>query len=115
MKIDEQTGKKIHELQILEQNLQNLLMQKQTIQIELNEAANAISDLKKSGEEVYKIVGGLMVRSDKVSLLSELEEKKKLFELRISSIEKQEKIFDAEAEKFKKELSELVSKGKNTE
>lgn len=115
MKIDEQTGRKIQELQILEQNLQNLLMQKQAIQIELNEAANAIADLKKSGDEVYKIVGGLMVRSDKASLLSELEEKKKIFELRISSIEKQEKIFDEKAETFKKELSELVSKDKNQE
>ena len=113
MKIDEQTGKKIQELQILEQNLQSLLMQKQTIQMELNETLNAISDIKKSGEEVYKIVGGLMVRSEKSSLLSELEEKKKIFELRISSIEKQEKLFDEKAENFKIELSEMISKEKN--
>jgi len=115
MKIDEQTGRKIQELQILEQNLQNLMMQKQTIQIELNEAANALTDLKKSGDEVYKIVGGLMVRSDKSSLLAELEEKKKIFELRVSSIEKQEKILDEKAETFKKELSELVSREKKQE
>lgn len=115
MKIDENTGKKIQELQILEQNIQNLIMQKQTIQIELNETANAISDLKKSGDEVYRIVGGLMVRSEKDLLLSDLEEKKKVFELRISSIEKQEKIFDEKAETFKKELSEIISKEKASE
>jgi len=112
MKIDEQTGKKIQELQILEQNLQNLSMQKQTFQIELTEVQNALSDLKKSGEEVYKIVGGLMVRSSKANLTSDLEEKKKIFEIRISSIEKQEKIFDEKSEKLKKEITDFVSERK---
>ena len=112
MKIDEQTGKKIQELQILEQNLQNLSMQKQTFQIELAEVMNALSDLKKSGEEVYKIVGGLMVRSSKANLTSDLEEKKKIFEIRIFSIEKQEKILDEKSEKLKKEITDFVSERK---
>jgi len=115
MKIDEETGKKIQELQILEQNLQNLMMQKQTIQIELNEVANALADLKQSGDEVYKIVGGIMVRSDKPALTSELEEKKKILEIRISSIEKQEKILDEKTEQSKKELSDSISKSKTKE
>ncbi len=109
MKIDEETGKKIQELQILEQNLQNLLMQKQTVQIELTEIENALSDLKKSDDEVYKVVGGIMLRSDKATLTSELGEKKKIMELRISTIEKQEKFLDEKAEKFKKDISEIIS------
>src|SRR3989338_5568809 len=108
MDIDEQTGKKIQELQILEQNIQNLLMQKQSFQIELAEVSNALSDLKKSGDEVYKILGGLMVRSDKASLAAELEEKKKISELRIASIEKQERILDEKAEIFKKEINDFI-------
>jgi len=112
MKIDELTGKKIQELQILEQNLQNLSMQKQAFQIELTEVLNALSGLKKSGEEVYKIVGGLMVRSSKADLTSDLEEKKKIFEIRISSIEKQEKILDEKSEKLKKEITDFVSEAK---
>jgi prefoldin beta subunit len=113
MKIDEATGKKIQELQILEQNLQNLLMQKQSVQIELAEFENALSELKKSGEEVYKIVGGLMVRSNKAALTADLEEKKKIMSLRVSSIEKQEKILDEKAEIFKKEINDFVSNSKN--
>lgn len=115
MNLDEQTGKKIQELQILEQNIQNILMQKQTFQIEINEFTNALSDLKKSDEEVYKIVGGLMIHSNKASLVADLEEKKKLLDLRISSLEKQERILDERAENFKKELSEIVSKMKKQE
>jgi prefoldin beta subunit len=113
MKIDEETGKKIQELQILEQNMQSLLMQKQAIQIELNEIENALMELKKSDDEVYKIVGGIMIRSNKAALTLELEEKKKIFGIRISSIEKQEKIFDEKAEKFKEEITNLVSKRKD--
>ena len=113
MKIDAETGKKIQELQVLEQNIQNLLMQKQAIQIELTEIENALSDLKKSGDEVYKIVGGILVRSNKSDISSDLEEKKKILVLRISSIEKQEKIFDEKAEKFKKEITAFVSESQN--
>jgi prefoldin beta subunit len=113
MSIDSETERKIQEAQAVEQNLQNLLMQKQTIQVELGEIENALSELAKSSGEVYKIVGGLMIRSEKSSLLKELEEKKHLLELRISSIEKQEKIFGEKAENLRKELTNLVSKQKN--
>ena len=112
MNIDEQTGRKIQELQVLEQNLQALLMQKQNFQIDLNEITNALSDLKKSDGEVYKIVGGMMVKSDKASITSDLEEKKKLLNLRISSMEKQEMVINEKSENFKKEISNFVSKNK---
>jgi len=112
MNIDEQTGKKIQELQVLEQNLQTLMMQKQTFQVELNEITNALLDLKKSDDEVYKMVGGLMVKTDKTTLNSDLEEKKKLLEMRISSVEKQEKIINGKSEEFKKDINDLVSKDK---
>lgn len=112
MKIDAEAGRAIQELQILEQNLQNLIMQKQSVQIELSEIENALTDLKKSENEVYKVVGGIMIRSDKATLSAELEEKKKILGLRVSSIEKQEKILEEKSEKFKKEINELVSRTK---
>jgi len=112
MKIDQETTKKIQELQILEQNLQAFLAQKQNFQMDLSEILNALNDLKKSTEEVYKIVGGLMVRSDKKSITLDLEEKKKILELRISSIEKQEKILEEKSEKLKNEITKFVSESK---
>ena len=109
MDIDSETEKKIHELQIIEQNLQALLMQKQAIQLEENEAASAISELKKTSDEVYRIIGGIMVKSEKSVLLSELEEKKKILELRVSTLEKQEKISGDKAEKLRKSISDALS------
>ena len=113
MNIDAETGKKIQELQILEQNLQNFLMQKQSSQMELNEIINALEFLSKSGEEVYKVIGGIMMKSDKLTLKKELEEKKKILDIRIHSAEKQEKIIEERTEKLRKEVNEAITKNKS--
>ena len=101
---------KLQELQILEQNLQGILMQKQTFQIELAESQGALEELEKSGEEVYKIIGQLMIKSDKSKMKSELEEKKKMLELRIKTLENQEKI---STEKVGKLREEFIKENKN--
>ena len=87
-------NKSIEELQILEQQLHGLLAQKQMIQVETQEISNALEELDKTKEDVYKVLSGVMLKADKEDLNKELEEKKKLSELRITSIEKQEKIFE---------------------
>ncbi len=107
-----ETTEKIQEIQILEQNLQSLVMQKQTFQLEFNEVTNAISELNKSSDEVYRILGGIMIKSDKKSLLNELEEKKKVLELRINSIEKQEQLLEKKADELRKDLTKSMSESK---
>ena len=102
----------IEELQSLESGIQSLLMQKQNLQIELNESLNALSEVEKTNDEVYKILNGIMIKADKSKVLVELKEKKKLFELRVGSIEKQEKIFEEKAEKIRKQLNEEMNKKK---
>ena len=78
--------------------------------MEMNESLNALEELKSSSDEVYKIVSGIMIRSDKTSIKAELEEKKKLSEARISAIEKQENVFNEKIEKLRKELDELLQR-----
>ncbi len=108
-----ETGRKIQELQLLEQNAQNLLLQKQTFQVEMNELQNAIAELNHSSNEVYKILGGIMVRSTKDILVKELTEKKKVLELRIQAIEKQEKIVDDKSRKIRIDVTEAVQDKKS--
>jgi len=95
---------KIQELQILEQNLQNILFQKQTFQIELAETQSALDELEKSDDDVYKIIGQLMLKTEKQKISQELEEKKKMLELRIKTMENQEKIITEKVEKLRKEI-----------
>lgn len=102
-------SKKIQELQILEQNLQTFLMQKQNFSLELNEVLNALEEIKHSNGEVYQMLSGIMIRSSVDKIKKDLDEKKKLFELRISSVEKQEKILDDRIQKLRDEMSSSMS------
>ena len=96
--------KKIEELQILEQNLQNMLLQKQAFQMELRETQAALRELEKSGEEVFKIIGQLMIKTDKKEMKEELTNKEKIIELRIKSFEKQENTLSEKIDQLQKEV-----------
>lgn len=97
----------IKELQLLEQNLNNLLFQKQAFQLELNEVESAVSELDNSKGDVFKIVGNIMIKSEKGKLKKDLEEKRDIVGLRVKSIEKQEKALSGRVE----ELRKVVLKG----
>jgi prefoldin beta subunit len=112
MDINQETSNKIQDLQLIEQNLQQFLMQKQSFQLELNESVNAIEELKISDNEVYKILSGIMIKSEKQKIISDLEEKKKILEIRINSLEKQEKLVSDKAESLRKEINSLIENKK---
>lgn len=80
----------LQELQISEHNLQNINLQKQAFQLELNETELALSEIDKTQDEVYRIIGQIMLKSNKEDLKKELEEKKNILSLRIKSLDKQE-------------------------
>jgi len=101
---------KVKDLQMTEQNVQNLSLQKQTSQVELNEINNALAEIEKTDDEIYKILGGIMIKTDKTALKKELGEKKKLLELRIQAIEKQEKLVSEKAKKLRSEISQEFNK-----
>jgi len=108
MSISSETKSKIQELQILENNLQQFLIQRQSIQMEQNEVLNALNELKSSGDEVYKILSGIMIKADKKNTESELEERNRIFELRINSIEKQENSISKNIELLRKDIDSLI-------
>jgi len=111
MKINKETQEKIQELQLIEQNLQNLLMQKQAFQMELNEVENALSEVSKTTGEIYKIVGQVMIRGEKSEIEKDLKEKNDILSLRVKSIEKQENSFSEKVEKLRAQVTEEIKKG----
>lgn len=102
----------MQEIQILEQNLNNLLLQKQAFQFELNETESALEEVKKTKDDVYKITGQILIKSDKNSIEKELKEKKDIIELRLKSIEKQESLINTKIFSLRQQVSEKVSKNK---
>jgi len=86
---EKETEQTIAQLQLIEQSLQNLMSQKQQFQLKLVEIESALKEME-STTEIYKIVGPIMVLSKKEDILSELDSKKGVIELRIKNIDKQE-------------------------
>ena len=102
--MNKETEKRIQQLQLIEQNLNNIIMQKQSFQMQLMENENALSEIEKTKKDVYKIVGTIMISSDKDHLKKELNEQKEILDLRIKNLEKQENNFKEKAEDIQKEV-----------
>lgn len=94
----------LQEIQMIEQNLQNLMIQKQSFELELSETQSALKELGNSGDEVFKIIGQLMLKSDRNKVKEELENKEKLIELRINSMEKQENSLNEKLQKLRDDV-----------
>lgn len=105
----EKDKEKIRQLQLSEQSLQSLLLQKQVFQTQLSEIMTALEELEGSTEH-YKIIGNIMVKAEKEKLKNDLLSKKELSELRIRSIEKQEDEIKKRMAKLQSEILEEVKK-----
>ena len=101
---------KIQEMQILEQNLQNLLLQKQAFQMELSETESALKEIEKADDDVFKIIGQLMIKKNKDDIKKDLLEKQKILDMRLKPIEKQEAALSSKIEEIREELMESMNK-----
>ena|SRR3989344_8352859 len=109
--MNKEISEKIQELQSIEQNLQMFIQQKQAMQIDFNETSNALSEVEKSkGSDIFKIISGIMIKSDKDSLISELNEKQNLLNARIQAIEKQESLIEKKSLELREEITKEISK-----
>ena len=105
----QEAEKKLNQLQMLEQSMQNLLMQKQQFQLQQVEIESALKELEKVNE-AYKIIGNIMVLSKKDDLKADLTSKKEIVELRIKNMEKQENQLREKASKLQNEVLKGMSK-----
>ena len=94
--------KDIQETQFLEQNLHSLVLQKQAFQLELREIQAALKEIGKSGDEVFQIIGQLMLKKEKSKVKEELLDKEKILDSRIKTMEKQEDSLVAQLDKLRK-------------
>lgn len=90
--------------QQLQQQVQALMLQKQNVQIQLAEVENALKEVDKVVDtEIYEIIGSVMIKRQKATLMDSLREKKEVLNLRISTLEKQ-------IDKLNEKLKELHQK-----
>ncbi len=110
MKMNKETEQSIAQLQLMEQNVTNLSMQRQAFQGQLMEIENALKETEKTSGQTYRIIGNIMVASTKEEIKKDLESKKEMFELRIKSFEKQEKQLKERAEQLQSSVLRELKK-----
>ena len=86
----EHQDKEFEEMQVFEQQLHNILLQKQSFQMERSETRSALEEIESSGDEIFKLVGQLLLKVEKKKTTEELKNKEKIVDLRLKSLDKQE-------------------------
>ena len=104
--LQEQIGK----MQQSQQNLQSILMQKQQVEMENAESDRALEELKKAadGDQVFKYAGSILIKSDKKSLIDELEEKIELSKTKTTVLAKQEERLKTSLQEQEQKIQEML-------
>ena len=100
----DETQNMIEEFQAYQQQLQSLLIQKESFKLQTMEIEKALEELSATKEKAaYKITGGIMVSKPVEELKKELQDTKETVEVRMKS-------FDKTEEKLNNKLKELQEK-----
>jgi len=107
--LQEQIGK----LQQSQQNLQSIMTQRQHLEMEKAETEKAVDELKKvaDGDSVFKQAGTVLIKSDKKTLVDELEEKIELAKTRSTVLEKQEVRVKETLKEQEAKITEMMKSG----
>ena len=100
----------IAKMQQSQQNLQSILMQKQQVEMENAESDRALEELKKASDDdqVFKYAGSILIKSDKKSLIDELEEKKELSKTKSTVLAKQEERLKTSLQEQEQKIQEML-------
>jgi prefoldin beta subunit len=94
---------------LVEQQLRSVLIQKEALKLQIAEIENALNELERTKEEnVYKLVGNVLIKKNKDEVKKELIGIKEDAEIKIASLENIEKDL---IDKIKKIEEKLKSKG----
>ena len=106
---DQETEAKINQLSMIEQNLQNINLQKQQFQNQTLEVESALSELERS-PDAYKIIGNLLVQVGKDQLKTELNSKKETIQIHVKNLEKQEEKIREKAKSLQEDILKHIQK-----
>ena len=103
----------IMKLQQSQQNLQSIMTQRQHLEMEKAETEKALEELKKIADDdsVFKQAGTILIKSDKKTLVDELEEKVELSKTRSTVLEKQEVRVKETLKEQEAKITEMMKSG----
>lgn len=105
----EDPNKLVAEFQIMQQQLQNVLIQKESLRLNSMEIDRAVEELEKSSDKTaYKIIGPVMVNKPVKDIKGDLRDTKEALEIRIESLEKIEKRLTDKLKELQEKLKEIM-------
>ena len=103
----------IMKLQQSQQNLQSIVTQRQHLEMEKAETEKALEELRKVADDdsVFKQAGTVLIKSNKKTLVDELEEKVELAKTRSTVLEKQEVRVKDSLKEQEAKITEMMKSG----
>ena len=109
--VAEDDKKFLEQFQVLQQQLQAILIQKENLKLQNLEIDKAMEELDTSkGTKAYKIVGPVMVQKDLKKLKVELKERKDNFDLRAKTLEKAEERITKKLKEMEPRLKKMMNR-----
>jgi len=104
--IPQKVQQQIAQLQQMQQQMQTILQQKSQYEMTVRESKRAAEELKETADdaEVFMTVGSVMVQQTKEHVEKTIAEKIDSLELRIKSLEKQEKAITSKFEQLQQQV-----------
>lgn len=107
--ISEETKNLIIQFQNYQQQLQNILIQKESLKLQMLEVERALEELNSTKQATaYKITGQIMISKPVEDLKNELNETKENIDIRIKSLEKTESRIDERLKDLQTKLKEMI-------
>lgn len=105
----EETKNLIAQFQNYQQQLQSILIQKESLKIQNLEIERALEELSSTNQKnAYKITGQIMVNKPVEELKKELNETKENIDVRIKSLEKNEERLNSKLKDLQAKLKEVI-------
>ena len=99
----------VAQFQIMQQQLQNVLIQKESLRVNIMEIDRAVEELEKSKDgTAYKITGAIMVKKPAEDIKKDLEDTKEALNVRMTSLKKSEKQLTNRLNELQEKLKEIL-------
>lgn len=107
--ISEETKNLVEQFQVYQQQLQGILLQKESMKVQALETERALEELASTKEKTaYKISGQIMIAKPVEKLKKELKETKENIEIRIKGLEKTEERLGSKLKELQDKIKEVM-------
>ena len=109
-KMTEDLEKTLAEVQMQNQQLQEIVRQKQLMAIQKAEIEKALEELEKSEDSVYRSLGPILIKQPKDAVKKDLEEMVEHMDVRTKALEKQEERIKEALKSSQSRLQSLIKR-----